>query len=140
MSLSENLQYMPDCGPKPYVTNITCAALQNGFYRRTLWTGENLQTTLMSIPPCGEIGLEIHADHDQFLCTVEGHGRVVMGNCREKMSLEENIHAGDAVFVPAGTWHNVVNTGHTSLKLYSLYAPPQHKRGTIHKTKAQTGE
>ena len=89
----------------------------------------------MSIPKDGEIGVEVHKDTDQFLRIESGKGIVKMGSCRDKMNFHKYIGAGDAVFVPAGTWHNIINTGDSPIKIYSIYAPPKHPHGTIHKTK-----
>lgn len=127
-----------DFGPEPFAVNITCAAEQNPFYRRALWTGCHLQLTLMSIPACGEIGLEVHPENDQFLRIERGCGNVMMGSCRDSLTYQRSIGSGDAIFVPAGTWHNVVNTGKAPLKLYAIYAPPHHPRGTLHRTKAES--
>lgn len=127
-----------DFGPEPFVVNMSCAAKQNPFYRRTLWTGYHLQLTLMCIPPMGEIGLEVHPDDDQFLRLENGSGIVRMGCSQECLTFQQHLHSGDAIFVPAGIWHNVVNTGTVPLKLYSIYAPPHHPRGTLHRTKAES--
>lgn len=129
-----------DFGPEPFVVNLVCATENNPYYRRTLWTGEHLQLTLMCIPPRGEIGLEVHPDDDQFLQIEEGCGTVMMGACRDCLPFRRSVNGGDAIFVPAGTWHNVVNTGDAPLKLYSVYAPPHHPRGTLHRTKAESDE
>ena len=125
-----------DYGPEPYVTNIARQTLQNQYFRRTLWTGEHLQLTLMCIPQRGEIGLEVHPDDDQFLRIEQGQGLVFMGQNKDKLNVQTRVSSGDAIFIPAGTWHNVVNVGENALKLYSIYAPPHHPYGTIHKTKA----
>jgi len=127
-----------DYGPKPYVTNITNASLENPYYRRTLWTGEHLQLTLMCIPPKGEIGLEIHPDTDQFLRLEQGHGKAMMGPTQSNLNYQKDVGDNDAVFIPSGTWHNVVNTGDEPIKLYSIYAPVKHPAGTIHCTKADS--
>lgn len=127
-----------DFGPDPYVTNITKATLENPYFRRTLWTGTHLQLTLMCIPPCGEIGLERHCDLDQFLRLEQGQGRVLMGKNRNCLNYQRNVSDNDAIFIPAGTWHNLINTGDEPIKLYSIYAPVQHPRGTIHCTKADS--
>ena len=124
-----------DFGPEPFVVNLACAAAQNPFFRRTLWTGCHLQLTLMSIPPCGEIGLEVHPDDDQFLWLAEGQGIVKMGPCRDTLTFCRQAGSGDAVFIPAGSWHNVRNTGKCPLKLFSIYAPPHHPEGTVQCTK-----
>ena len=137
MRYAEHNQNPVDFGPEPFVVNIARATQQNPFYRRTLWTGCHLQLTLMCIPPCGEIGLEVHPDNDQFLRLEEGQGIVMMGACRERLNFQRPVCQDDAIFVPAGTWHNVVNTGRTPLKLYAIYAPPHHPHGTVHRTKAE---
>lgn len=124
-----------DFGPGPFVVNMSRATNENMFFRRALWTGCHLQLTLMCIKPCEEIGLEIHPDEDQFLCIEEGQATVLMGKCREKMNYKDSVGKGDAIFIPAGTWHNVINTGKIPLKLYSIYAPSHHPRGTVHRTK-----
>lgn len=125
-----------DHGPEPFVVNIEQAACRNRNFRTALWTGHHLQLTLMCIPVGGEIGLEIHPDTDQFLRVEGGSGIVRMGFRKEQLQFQRRIGAGDAVFVPAGTWHNLINTGRCPLKLYSIYAPPKHPRGTVHRTKA----
>jgi mannose-6-phosphate isomerase-like protein (cupin superfamily) len=124
-----------DYGPSPFVINIEEAAERNDNYRTALWTGDYLQLTLMSIRPGGDIGLEIHPDVDQFLRVEEGRGLARMGYERDRMIFQEEVREGFAILIPAGTWHNVINTGREPLKMYSIYAPPQHPRGTIHETK-----
>lgn len=130
---------MTDFGPKPYVVNIEELTLSNENFRTAAWTGSQMQMTLMTIQPGDDIGLEVHDDHDQFLRIEQGLATVLMGPD------EENLETWDAeddfaIFVPAGTWHNVVNTGHEALKLYSIYAPAEHQHGTIHATKAEAEE
>ncbi len=127
-------------GPNPFVVNITQATLENPFFRRALWTGRYLQLTLMCIPPHGEIGLEMHPDLDQFLRLEQGEGRVMMGRSRNNLTFQRNVADDYAVFIPAGTWHNLVNTGNEPIKLYSIYAPPQHPAGTIHCTKVDSDD
>ena len=90
----------------------------------------------MSIPTCGEIGVEIHPDTDQFIRVEGGQALVRMGACREKLNFQRSLSMGDAIFVPAGTWHNILNNGNCPLKLSSIYAPPHHPKGTVHRTKA----
>lgn len=92
--------------------------------------------TVMCIPPCGEIGLEIHEETDQFIRVEQGCAVVKMGECKRQLDFQQNMCRGDAVFVPAGTWHNVVNTGRIPLKVSVIYAPPNHPQGTIHISKA----
>ncbi|MFS0862073.1 cupin domain-containing protein [Fredinandcohnia sp. 179-A 10B2 NHS] len=128
---------LKDYGPNPYVVNINAATKQNETYRTALWTGTHLQTTLMSIPVGGDIGLEVHPSVDQFLRLEQGQGLVRMGKTKQKLDFERNVQDEDAIFVPAGTWHNVINTGNIPLKLYSIYAPPNHPFGTVHRTKAE---
>jgi len=115
--------------------DINKATIHNDNYRTTLWTGKNLQLTVMSIPPGQDIGLEIHHDHDQFLRVEGGQGLAQMGDTKEHLSFRQPVFDDSAIFIPAGTWHNVTNTGNNPLKLYSIYAPPEHPFGTIHQTK-----
>jgi mannose-6-phosphate isomerase-like protein (cupin superfamily) len=124
-----------DFGPMPYVVNIEQATLDNDFYRQTLWTGNNLQSTLMSIPAGSDIGLEVHPDNDQFLRIEQGQGLVQMGDAENTLTFRQTVFANSAVFVPAGTWHNITNIGTTPMKLYVIYAPPHHPHGTIHATR-----
>jgi mannose-6-phosphate isomerase-like protein (cupin superfamily) len=125
-----------DYGPDPFVTNIRRETLQNPYFRRTLWTGEHLQLTLMSIPAGGEIGLESHPNVDQFLRLEQGYGQVMMGPSADRLNYQANVTEGYAIFIPAGTYHNLINVGNIPIKLYSIYAPPNHPKGTIHQTKA----
>lgn len=115
---------------KAYVTDIESATLQNGDYRRVLFTGRNTQLVLMSIAPADEIGLETHAEHDQFIRVESGIGTVVLDG--EQHPLVDGV----AVVIPAGVRHNVINTSRdTPLRLYTLYSPPEHADGTVHQTK-----
>lgn len=91
--------------------------------------------TLMCIPKCGEIGLEMHGDTDQFLRVEQGCAVVKMGECKCTQDFRYHIHKGDVVFVPAGTWHNIINIGRMPLKISSIYAPPNHPRGTVEPAK-----
>ena len=125
-----------DYGPNPLIVNIRCLAQQNPYFRSALWTGGNMQITLMCIPPRGEIGLEMHPDVDQLLRVEAGCGLVMMGDGPETLGYRQAVDAGYGIVIPAGTWHNLVNTGCDPLKLVSVYAPPQHPFGTVHKTKA----
>ncbi len=127
---------LEDYGPRPTVLNIEQATMQNTNFRTALWTGEHLQLTVMCIPVCSDIGLERHEDTDQFLRVEQGCGTVMMGRTREASDVTANVGPGSVILVPAGTWHNVVNTGKIPLKVYTIYAPPHHKRGTVHRTKA----
>lgn len=123
-----------DNGPNPFVTNIEASTLENENYRTTLWTGYNLQVTLMAIQPGHDIGLEVHEMHDQFLRIEQGQAAVVMGPSKEDLKTWQ-ASENSAVFVPAGTWHNLTNIGELELKVYSVYAPPQHPHSTVHVTK-----
>ena len=124
-----------DYGCEPFIFNIHHAATMNGNFRTTLWTGRDLQLTLMSIPVCGSIGAEMHEDVDQFIRVESGRAKVYMGNCRNNLQEIACVDGNYAILIPAGTWHNIVNISRHPLKLYSLYAPPQHPFGTVHHTK-----
>jgi len=124
-----------DNGPKPTVADVVTAAIDNTNYRTTMWTGKNLQLTLMSIEPGHDIGLEVHDTHDQFLRIEQGLATVSMGPSQDQLQTWQ-ASASDAVFVPAGVWHNLACTGDVALKVYSIYAPPQHPHGTVHVTQA----
>jgi hypothetical protein len=91
--------------------------------------------TLMSIPPCCDIGAELHPDMDQLIRVEKGNAMVMTGNCPHNLNCEQHMCEGDAVFVPAGTWHNIKNTGRCPLKLSTIYAPPHHPFGTVEYTK-----
>jgi len=124
-----------DYGPNPFVVDIRKAVLHNDTFRTALWTGSHLQLTLMSIPVGGEIGLEVHPNVDQFLRVEDGQGLVQMGERKDWLNFRQPVYDDFAIFIPAGTWHNVTNTGNKPLKLYSIYAPPNHPWGTMHQTK-----
>ena len=127
---------MNDYGPEPFVVNINEVTKQNDTYRTALWTGSHLQLTLMSIKVGEDIGLEIHPHLDQFIRIEEGEGIVKMGDSEYNLSFQRKVYDDFAFIIPAGKWHNLVNTGTIPLKLYSIYAPPQHPHGTVHVTKA----
>ncbi len=129
---------LKDSGPNPFVIDIKNATIKNNNYRTALWTGNYLQLTLMSINVGEDIGLEIHPDHDQFIRIEEGQGLVRMGDRKDNLIFQENVYDDYAFIIPAGTWHNLINTGNKPIKLYSIYAPPQHPHGTVHKTKADS--
>jgi mannose-6-phosphate isomerase-like protein (cupin superfamily) len=96
--------------------------------------------TVMSIPPGHDIGLEVHEDHDQFLRVEAGRARVQMGPRKDALTYDREVEDDWAIIVPAGSWHNVTNIGGEALKVYSLYAPPEHPHGTVHATKQEAGE
>ena len=125
-----------DRGGTPFVINMTRAAMQNQNFRTAMWTGCEVQMTLMCIPMRGEIGLEVHPETEQIIRVESGCGTVMMGRCRDRMEKECRISAGDTVFVPKGTWHNIGNTGDCPLQLSSFCAPPHHPFGTVHRTRA----
>lgn len=113
-----------------YVDNIGKITLENTDFRRVLYTGQHAQLVVMSLKPNEEIGMEVHEVTDQFLRIEQGEGKVIMNG--EKQQIED----GSAILVPAGTEHNVINTSsEKELKLYTIYSPPHHKDGTVHKTK-----
>lgn len=110
---------------------IATVAEQSADFRRVLFTGEHTQLVIMTIPPGGEIGEEVHDENDQILSFVSGVGRgVVSGK-------ERKIKAGDVVVVPAGLKHNFINEGPNPLVLYTVYGPPDHSEGAVHKTKEE---
>ena len=125
-----------DQGANPYVANVEWAAVQNQNFRTAVWTGCHLQMTLMCIPQGEGIGLEMHTDTDQFIRVEQGCAVVKMGRNKYQMNFCQNLSKGDGVFIPAGTWHNIINIGTNNLKLSSIYAPPNNPRGTVHYTKA----
>jgi mannose-6-phosphate isomerase-like protein (cupin superfamily) len=115
-----------------YVDNIEKQTEENKFFRQVLYTGQHAQLVVMSLLPTEDIGMEVHEVTDQFLRIEGGEGKVII-NGEEKL-----VKDGDAVIVPAGAQHNVINTSSTApLKLYTIYSPPHHKDGTVHKTKAE---
>jgi mannose-6-phosphate isomerase-like protein (cupin superfamily) len=120
-----------------WVADIERATLENENFRTVVWTGEHSQLTVMRIPPGEDIGKEVHPDHDQFIRVEAGQGRAELGPSENVV--EETHDVGDdwAIVIPAGIWHNVVNTGESDLKVYSLYSPPEHPPDTVHRTKAE---
>jgi len=126
---------LKDYGPEPFVVNIEKAAEQNNTFRTALWTGKHLQLTLMSINVGEDIGLEMHPDVDQFIRIEEGQGLVKMGSSKDKLDFQTNVREDYIIIIPAGKWHNLINTGNKPIKLYSIYAPPEHPHGTVHVTK-----
>lgn len=125
------------CG-EPLAVNIGRITKGNQTYRTALWTGDQLQVTVMSIPVGGDIGLEIHPHTDQFIRIENGCALAVMGKVKDCLNIRQRINSDYAVIIPAGTWHNIINTGDIPLKLYSIYAPVQHPFGTVQVTKEET--
>lgn len=131
-----NPNYIRDYGPEPFVMNINEVTKQNNNFRTALWTGNHLQVTLMSINVGESIGSEMHPDVDQFIRIEQGYGLVQMGNNKNNLNFERKVYDDFAIIIPAGKWHNLTNIGNVPIKLYSIYAPPNHPKGTIHRTKA----
>lgn len=123
-----------DNGKKPWAVNIEKLTTANDNFRSTMWTGKNLQLTVMSLKPGEEIGLEKHDIGDQFIRVEQGNARVVMGAMKNKMTFDKKVSDDWAILIPSGFWHNIINEGNNALKLYVLYAPPEHPAGTIDKT------
>lgn len=120
---------------KGYIGNIEEKTLENENYREVLFTGPQIQLVVMALEPGEEIGEEVHADHDQFIRFEAGEGEVLFDGEPTK------VGDGDAVVIPAGTRHNVINTSlEAKLKLYTLYAPPEHEPGTVHPRKRDSVE
>lgn len=121
---------------RTYHANIEKETLKNNFFRKVLFTGKYSQLVVMSLKEGEEIGNEIHNNVDQFFRIEQGKVKVVINNGKEEFEVVE-----DEVFiVPAGTWHNVINIGKKEVKLYTIYSPPNHPKGTIHKTKKEAEE
>ena len=125
---------LKDYGAEPTVLNIDDYTMTNDNFRTALWTGTKLQVTLMSIPAGGEVGLEQHSETDQFLRIEDGQAKVLMGDTKELLTFVKIAEKDFAIIVPAGKWHNIINTGDKPLKLYSIYSPVEHPHGTVHKT------
>ena len=120
-----------------WVGDIERETIDNETFRTVLWTGDHSQLTVMSIPAGEDIGKEVHPDHDQFLRIEQGSARVEMGPSEDEVDFAQDVSADWAIVVPAGVWHNVVNTGDGQLKVYSIYSPAEHPPGTVHATKAE---
>ena len=123
--------YLKDYGADPFVINIQKAAMQNNNFRTAIWTGQHLQITLMSIKVGESIGLESHPNLDQFIRIEQGVGLVQMGDNRNNLNYERTVHDNYAIVIPVGKWHNLTNIGNVPIKLYSIYAPPNHPKGTV---------
>jgi mannose-6-phosphate isomerase-like protein (cupin superfamily) len=109
----------------------------NETFRTVMFTGEHAQLTVMRLHPGEDIGREMHPDTDQFIRIEQGRARVEFGVARDRINETYDIEEGWAIIVPAGVWHNVINTGTDELKLTSLYAPPEHAAGTVHVTRSE---
>ena len=127
--------HITDYGPNALVTDIVKAAINNNNFRTAFWTGEYLQLTLMTLRVGEDIGLEAHPHTDQFLFVAEGAGVSQIGESKDKL-VQYPLFCENVVFVPAGKYHNIINTGNRPLRLISIYGPPNHARGTVHRTRA----
>lgn len=116
---------------KGYIENIEKLSLENDNFRNVLYTDSNCQLVLMSLLPHEEIGEEVHQDVDQFLRVEKGSGQAILSG------ISHDIADGSVIIVPAGIRHNIINAGEESMKLYTLYMPPHHRDGVVHKTKAE---
>lgn len=114
-----------------FVDNIEEKTEQNSFFRQVLYTGKHTQLVVMSLLPGEEIGMEVHPQVDQFFRIEEGEAKVIIDG------EEHEVDEGFAIIVPAGSQHNVINAGSNPLKLYTLYSPPNHPQGTVHRTRAE---
>lgn len=119
-----------------WIGDIERATLDNSTFRTVVFTGEHTQLTVMRLAPGEDIGRESHPDRDQFLRIEQGQARVELGGAEDAIDETHDVEDDWAVIVPAGVWHNVVNTGSSDVKLYSLYSPPEHPPNTVHETKA----
>lgn len=119
-----------------WVEDIEKATLENGNFRTVLYTGKHSQLTVMHVEVGGDIGLEVHPDNDQFLRIEQGKAKVEFGETQDSLTESYDVEDDWALIVPAGTWHNITNTGEIPLKVYSIYSPSHHPEGTVHKTKA----
>ena len=119
---------------KGFVDDIEKLTEENDNFRKVLYTGKHMQLVLMTLQPGEDIGLEVHEGHDQFFRIEDGKGEVVIDGTTTK------IEDDDAVIVPGGAEHNVINTGNEPLRLYTIYSPPEHREGVLHPTKADETE
>jgi mannose-6-phosphate isomerase-like protein (cupin superfamily) len=120
-----------------WVGNIEDATKSNSSFRTVLFTGTHTQLTVMSLRAGEDIGWEVHGHLDQFIRIEQGQARVDLGEGKDTVSEQHKVGDDWALIIPAGIWHNVVNTGDGDLKVYSLYSPPEHPAGTVHATKSE---
>jgi mannose-6-phosphate isomerase-like protein (cupin superfamily) len=126
--------HISDPGPGPNTFDIEKATVENDAYRTVAWTGKHLQVTLMSIPVGQSIGLEVHPETDQFLRLEAGKGKCVMGQSEDQLDFEQDVEDDWSIQVPAGVWHDVINTGEEPMRLYAVYAPVHHGQGVVQAT------
>ena len=119
-----------------WIGDIERATVENTTFRTVVFTGEHTQLTLMRLAPGEDIGREVHPNLDQFIRIEQGQGRAELGATEGRVDEAHDVEEDWAIVVPAGVWHNVVNTGPGELKLYSLYSPPEHPADAVHATKA----
>ena len=131
---------LKDYGRQPFAVDLEEFTASNNNFRTAVWTGEEMQMTLMSIEVGGDIGAEIHSENDQFLRIEAGKGRIQIGESEENITFEKDVEADFGIFIPKGKWHNLINTGNQPIKLYSIYAPAHHPFGTVHATRAEADE
>ncbi|MFW6136495.1 MAG: cupin domain-containing protein [Candidatus Aminicenantaceae bacterium] len=127
-------EHPEDMGEKPWVLDIEEATITNQNYRMASWSGKYIQMVLMSLKPGEKIDLELHENHDQFIRIERGEARVLMGETKDNLTFDKKVSDDWTVFIPAGYWHQVQNIGDTDLKIYTIYGPPEHPAGTVHKT------
>ena len=120
-----------------WVGDIERTTLDNETFRTVVFTGGNAQLTVMRLAPGEEIGREAHPDRDQFIRIEQGSARVEFGPTEDRVDETHDVEDDWAIVIPAGVWHNLINTGDGDVKLYSLYSPPEHPDGTVHETKAE---
>jgi mannose-6-phosphate isomerase-like protein (cupin superfamily) len=119
-----------------WIDDIEKVTKENSTFRTVVFTGEHTQLTVMRLGPGEDIGREPHPHLDQFLRIEQGTGRAELGRSEDVIDETHKVEDDWAIIVPAGVWHNVVNTGTGDMKLYSLYSPPEHPDGAVHRTKA----
>ena len=118
-----------------WIGDIAKETKHNKNFRTVAFTGPYTQLTLMRLAPGEEIGREVHDEHDQCIRIEKGHARVELGPTKETIEETQDVEDGWLIVVPAGVWHNIVNTGDGNLKLWSLYSPPVHPTRAVHRTK-----
>ena len=118
-----------------FVINMPRAAERNGNFREAIWTGKYMQTTLMSINRGDDIGIEIHANTDQYIRIERGDAIALVGEKQDTLNRRYELRRGDAIYIPAGVWHNIINAGRCALKISSTYAPPHHPKGAVESSK-----
>ncbi|TCL55374.1 mannose-6-phosphate isomerase-like protein (cupin superfamily) [Kineothrix alysoides] len=127
-----------DQGPKPFVTDLKQDTISNNYFRTARWTCKNMQLALMSVPVGTDIGLDVHQTSDQFFYIEQGSALVVMGSCQNCLQYQAHIKEDYAVMVPAGIWHNIINTDSIPLKMFTIYAPSLHPHGSTYRTKEES--